>query len=269
MNYHSDKYIMDCVREHYNDALEHFPEDRIVCLSLAGSQNYQLDMEDSDVDTKLVVSPCFKDIAMNIQPVSTTHIRKNDEHISFHDIRLYIPTFRKGNINFVETLFSKYTIVNPLYYNEWNRLVEARESIARYNIPRAIHAMRGTIHTKYKQIASTSDIREKAIEKFGYSPKEFYQLKRTEEFIARYINGEPYADCLVSKQPEFLKDIKNGCYSAQDALWMSKVSFERTTELCDKYLENCNKAVNQEVESLLNDVQYNIMKIAIKKEIGD
>ena len=30
MNYHSDEWIMDRVREHYNEALEHFPEDRIV-----------------------------------------------------------------------------------------------------------------------------------------------------------------------------------------------------------------------------------------------
>lgn len=29
MNYHSDKWINDHVWEHYNDALEHFPEDRI------------------------------------------------------------------------------------------------------------------------------------------------------------------------------------------------------------------------------------------------
>jgi hypothetical protein len=269
MNFHSDKWIMDHVREHYNEALEYFPEDRIVCLSLAGSQNYGLDMEDSDVDTKLIVTPQFDDIVINKQPVSTTHIRQNGEHISFHDIRLYIPTFRKGNVNFVETLFSKYVIVNPIYENEWNRLVQNREEIARYNIPRAVLAMRGTVHTKYKQIVSPSDIREKAIEKFGYSPKEFYQLCRAEEFIERYINGEPYADCLVSKQRELFQSIKNGNYTAGDALWMAKVSFDRTTEMCDKFLESCNKAVDKAVDALLDDVQYNIMKIAIKKEIGD
>lgn len=30
MNFHSDEWIMDRVQEHYNEALEHFPEDRIV-----------------------------------------------------------------------------------------------------------------------------------------------------------------------------------------------------------------------------------------------
>lgn len=268
MNFHSDLWVMDHVREHYNDALERFQEDRIVCLALAGSQNYGLDMEGSDVDTKLVVVPSFNDIAMNKQPVSTTHVRQNNEHIGFHDVRLYIPTLKKGNINFVETLFSRYTVVNPLYACEWNRLVEAREEIARYDIVRAIHAMRGTMYTKYKLIANDSDNRAEAIAKFGYCPKEFYTLSRTEEFITRYIAGEPYADCLVSKQDELLKSVKNGCYSAGDAMWMAKVCLDRTNELCDKFLETCDKAANKEVDALLNDVQYNIMKIAIEKEIG-
>ena len=50
---------------------------------------------------------------------------------------------------------------------------------------------------------------------------------------------------------------------------MAKVSFDRTTELCDQFLEVCNKDINKKVEELMNEVQYNIMKIAMKKEIGD
>lgn len=269
MNFHNDEWIMDRVREHYNDALEHFPEDRIVCLNLAGSQNYGLDMEGSDVDTKLVVVPSFNDIVMNKQPVSTTHVRQNNEHISFHDVRLYIPTFRKGNINFVETLFSQYTIVNPLYAHEWNRLVEAREEIARYDVVRAIHAMRGTMYTKYKLITNASDNRAETIAKFGYCPKELYVLKRTGEFISRYIHGEPYADCLVSKEAKLLYAIKNGCAAVADALYIAKTSLDRTNALCDYFLEVCDKPINQKVGALLDDVQYNIMKIAMKKEFGE
>ena len=267
MNYHSDEWIMDRVMEHYNDSLEHFPRDRIVGLFYQGSGNYGLDMENSDVDTKLLVVPSFNDIAMNKQPVSTTHVRPNNEHIDFKDVRLYMQNFRKANVNFMEILFSPYTIVNPYYYSEWNRLVEAREDIARYNLPAAINAMRGTMHTKYKLVGSTSGNHAEAFERFGYCPKEFYIMNRTEEFITRYINGEPYADCLVSKQPELLKSIKNGCYTAGDAMWMAKVCLDRTNEMCDKFFETCDKTVNKEVDALLDDVQCNIMKIAMKKEL--
>ena len=269
MNYHSDEWVMGRLFEHYNDAVEHFPRDRIVCLSLAGSQNYGLDCEDSDVDTKLVVTPSFMDTAMNKQPVSTTHVRPNNEHIDFKDVRLYLQTFRKANINFMEILFSKYTIVNPLYAYEWNRLVTAREEIARYDVARAIHAMRGTMYTKYKLVGSTSGNHAEAFEQFGYCPKELYVMMRTEEFITRYINGELYADCLVSKQDELLKSIKNGCYTAGDALWMAKTCLDRTNELCDKFLETFDKTINKEVDALLDDVQRNIMKIAMKKEFGE
>lgn len=99
MNYHSDQWIMDRVQEHYNEALESFPKDRIVGIFYQGSGNYGLDYEDSDVDTKLIVTPTFKDIAMNKNPVSTTHIRANDEnadakeHIDGlkHDLYNYLP----------------------------------------------------------------------------------------------------------------------------------------------------------------------------------
>ena len=138
MNYHSDKEIMERVREHYNEALEYFPEDRIVGIFYQGSGNYGLDTPTSDVDTKLIITPTFRDLAMNKQPVSTTHVRANDEHIDFKDVRLYCQTFRKQNLNFLEILFTPYLVVNPLYKTEWDRLVTAREQITHYDLVRAI-----------------------------------------------------------------------------------------------------------------------------------
>ena len=269
MNYHNDQYIMDRVQQHYNDALEHFPEDRIVCLVLQGSQNYGLDTLNSDIDTKLIICPTFRDLAMNKQPISTTYIRANEEHIDFKDVRLYCQTFRKANSNFLEILFSPYAIINPLYKSEWDRLIEAREAITHYDVKRAIKAMQGTMYTKYKQLENESPAHMDAIEKFGYSPKEFCHLRRVEEFITRYINGESYADCLISEQPELLKSIKNGCYSLYDVRWMARTSLERTDEMCAKFLEQYDGTVNEDINALLDDVQYNIMKIAIKKEIGE
>ena len=98
MNFHSDQYIMERVREHYNEALEHFSEDRIVGIYYQGSGNYGLDTPNSDVDTKLIVTPTLDDIIFNRKPVSTTHVRVNDEHIDFKDIRLMFQTFRKCNL---------------------------------------------------------------------------------------------------------------------------------------------------------------------------
>ena len=39
-NFHSDDWIMNKIKEHYTEALEMFPESRIVGIFCQGSQNY-------------------------------------------------------------------------------------------------------------------------------------------------------------------------------------------------------------------------------------
>ena len=269
MNFHSDEWIMDRVREHYNEALEYFPEDRIVGIFYQGSGNYGLDYEGSDVDTKLIVTPTFEDIAMNKKAVSTTHIRENEEHIDFKDIRLYIQTFRKQNLNFLEILFTKYAIINPMYKSEWDRLVKSREEIAHYAPVQAIKSMKGIAMEKYHAMEHHYPARMAWIEKFSYDPKQLHHLIRVREYIERYINGESYADCLISTMPYYLQRVKVGFYKLDDARFVDNQSIDRINNLCSKYLETCTTEVDKDVDAILDDVQYNIMKIAIKKEIGD
>lgn len=269
MNFHSDEWIMERVREHYNEALEYFPEDRIVGIFYQGSGNYGLDYEGSDVDTKLIVTPTFEDIAMNKKAVSTTHIRENEEHIDFKDIRLYIQTFRKQNLNFLEILFTKYAIINPMYKDEWDRLVEAREDIAHYSPVQAIKSMKGIAMEKYHAMEHHYPARMAWIEKFGYDPKQLHHLIRVREYIERYIDGESYEDCLISSMPGYLQRVKVGCHNLEDARIIAEQSIERISDACNTYLGTCSKEVDEKVDVLLDDVQQNIMKIAIKKEIGD
>lgn len=269
MNFHSDEWIMDRVREHYNDALKHFPEDRIVCLIYQGSGNYGLDYEDSDVDTKLIITPTFKDIAMNNKAVSTTHIRENDEHIDFKDIRLYMQTFRKQNLNFLEILFSPYCIINPMYKSEWNRLIAAREDIAHYAPVQAIKSMKGIAKEKYFAMEHHYPSRMEWINKFSYDPKQLHHLLRVEDYIERYTSGESYESCLQARNPEYLKAVKRGCHNLEEARELANKADKHIDEMCAKFLETCLTEVDKFVDELLDDVQYNIMKIAIQKEIGD
>lgn len=268
MNYHSDNWIMDRVREHYNEALESFPEDRIVCIVLQGSQNYGLETMYSDVDTKLIITPTFEDIAMNRQPISTTHIRADDSHTDWKDIRLMLRTFRKCNLNFLEILFSPYCIINPLYAKEWNRLIENNELIANYDPCKAVKTMCGLARRKYEQMEHESPSHHDDIEKFGYSPKEFHHLLRIEECVERYINGVSYQDCLISEKADRLISVKRGYYTLDDARLIAKAAIDHIEKMCNKFLED-EWPINKDIDALLDDVQYEIMKIAIKKEIGD
>ena len=270
MNFHSDEWIMDRVREHYNEALEHFPEDRIVGIFYQGSGNYGLDYEGSDVDTKLILTPTLDDIIFNRKPVSTTYVRANDEHTDWKDIRLMFQTFRKCNLNFTEILFTKYKIVNPLYEEQWNRVVRSNELIARYNEVAAVRTMKGIAMEKYHAMEHRYPSKIEIIDKYGFDGKQTHHLFRVEEYLKRFIGGEAYADCLISLQAEYFKNVKtHGYLSLEDARILAKESLDRVCAMADKFREEHIEKANPDVDKLLDDVQREIMLIAINKEIDN
>lgn len=259
--------VQERVNEHLNEGFEYFPKSRVVGIFLQGSQNYGLEVEGSDVDTKLIVVPSFKEIAFNSKPHSTTHVRENNEHIDFKDLRLMIGCFRKQNLNFVEVLFTDYKWENPLYQEQWDRLVREREVIARYSPYSAVKTMKGIALEKYHAMEHEYPAKLSILEKYGYDGKQLHHLIRVEEYLQRYIAGESYEECLHSKQPEFLKDIKLQKYSLEQAREMAKNSIANVVKIADNFCEKYSKNFDKEIDDLFNDVQYNIMKIAIKEEV--
>lgn len=257
------------VGDHLSEAGEHIPMDRIVGIFLQGSQNYNLDYENSDVDTKLIVTPTFKDIAFNKKPISTTHIRSNEEHIDFKDIRLYIETFRKQNLNFLEILFTKFKWVNYMYQEHWDELVKHREEIARYNPFQAIKSMKGIAMEKYHAMEHAYPSKASVLAQYGYDPKQVSHLVRVEDYIERYIKGESYESCLKPTNAEFIMDIKLGKYELAAARDIANKSIAHVTEIADAFAERVENKGNPFIDDLLNNVQYNIMKIAIRSELTE
>ena len=72
-----------------------------------------------------------------------------------------------------------------------------------------------------------------------------------------------------SKMPEFLKQVKTGeSFDLDAARVVAKKSIDHIDEMCDEFLKG-QWSVDETINALLDDVQYEIMRIAIKKEIGD
>jgi hypothetical protein len=263
-----DKSIMDRVREHYEEALEYFPEDRIVGIFLQGSQNYGLQVPNSDVDTKLIVVPTFEDIAMNRKAVSTTHLRANEEHIDFKDIRLMFQTFRKQNLNFLEILFTDYKIINPLYADLWYEVEKYREEIAHYNLYSAVKAMKGIALEKYHAMEHEYPSKLEVLAKYGYDPKQLHHLVRVEDYLERYISGESYVDCLRPTDPKYLIDIKLGKYGLDEAREMAKQALAHIDEICAPFTKDSSYNVDStKVDCILNTAQHRIMQTAVMEEL--
>ena len=269
MNFHSDEWIMEQVKRHYDEACKLFPEDRIVGVFLQGSQNYGLDYEGSDIDTKCIVLPTLDDLIFNRKPVSTTHVLPNEEHLDLKDVRLYFQTFRKQNLNFMEILFTKYKIVNPLYEPYWNRLIENNEQIAHYNPVGAVKTMKGIAMEKYHAMEHRYPSKVDIIDKYHYDGKQLHHLLRVREYLIRYINGEPYKDCLVTNCGEYLKLVKtltpNGFFNDIDtAREIAEQQLAKVISIADEFAAaHKDDPVDAEVDKLLDEVQESIMRLGI------
>lgn len=265
-----DGLVLYRVNEHFTEALEHFPREKIVGCFLQGSQNYGLDYEGSDVDTKLIVVPDFRDICLNRKPVSTTHVRANDEHTDWKDVRLYMETFRKQNLNFLEILFTPYFVINSTYWDEWMRLVEAREFIARMNEFRAVKSMKGIALEKFHAMEHRYPTKADIIDTYGYDGKQVSHLIRVYDYLNRYIAGESYENCL-RPTPDLVPRIMD--YKMLDRIPLEEARAEAlhykalVEDLADKFCDGKEDYEIPWVRELLEDVSYNIMKISVEKEL--
>ena len=215
--------------------------------------------------------PTFEDIAFNKKPISTTHVRQNNEHIDLKDVRLYIETFRKQNLNFLEILFTPYKIINPQYAEFWQKLIDAREAVAHYDIHKSIKSMKGIALEKYHAMEHKYPSKIEIIEKYGYDSKQLHHLMRVENYLMRYIAGESYEACLIPDEEtaEKLRKVKedNGYLSLEQARTLADLCIDSINTQYEAYLETVPKGHNEEVEALLKEVQYDIMKLAVTMEL--
>lgn len=269
MNYHSDEWVMNQINRHYLFANELYDSNQIVGVFCQGSTNYGLDCENSDIDTKCIVVPSFKDIALARKPVSTTHILANDEHLDGKDVRKYMETFRKQNLNFLEILFTPYCIINPLYREQWMRLVDERENIAHMNPYRAVKSMKGIAMEKYHAMEHRYPSKVDLIDKYGFDGKQVSHLIRVDDYLERYINGEEYEKCLrptESKVAEIL-DYKLQRVPLKVARERAAAVLEHTVKIADDFCKDKTDQEDSAMRDLLEDVQYEIMKIAMLEEL--
>lgn len=265
--YSNKELIQQRVQEHYIETEKQGLE--VLGVFLQGSQNYQLDYEESDIDTKAIIVPSMRDIILNRSGVSTTHILDNNEHIDLKDIRLMFNTIKKQNVNFVEILFSKYFVINEKYRDAFQPLLDIKEEVARYNLASALNCMSGMAMEKYKALEHPYPSIIHKIEKYGMDSKQLHHIIRMREFIERYTKGERFEDCLIPNNKEYLINVKkHGDYhSLEEAREISSKLVVEIKDIKDRYLQENSTMVNKNVENVMENVLYEVLKIKFKEDL--
>ena len=130
----NDRYIMKRVGQHHQAAWDYVEKKGgyIIGTFLHGSQNYNLDTAESDVDTVSIYVPTV-DFAIVNSPKNHQLIMEDgsNEHCTIKDIRNYINELLESNPNpnAIELLYTKYSI----YDWDFKYFIANREKFLKYN----------------------------------------------------------------------------------------------------------------------------------------
>lgn len=268
-------FIMKRLNEHYEYLISKGYE--VVCLMLQGSQNYGLDEYSdeykSDIDSKAIVLPHFRDFVYEKAPVSYVEVLDNNEHIDVKDIRVMFEQFKKENISYIELLYTKYKVVNLKYLEYIRPIFDNREAIATINTNQFLRCILGMAGNKLKALCHPYPNLIEKIETYGYDGKQLSHLIRLYEFMSRYVRGVPIAECYFTEDREMLMNIKKQLTPAGDRILScdeAKVSalfyFEQTKLLEQLHLLP-QDVINKDTIEFLDKIKYNILKIKFKEDV--
>ena len=146
----NERYIMERVSQHRQAALDHVKEKGgyIIGTFLHGSQNYNLDTAESDVDTISIYVPSV-DFAIVNSPKNHQLIMEDgsNEHCTIRDIRNYVNELLKSNPNAIELLYTKYSFYLP----EFKYFLNNREKFLFYNTSSLLDAADGLAYAYLKR----------------------------------------------------------------------------------------------------------------------
>lgn len=269
-------YEMERLEEHYKELKDKGYE--VVAIMLQGSQNYGLQEYSkdymSDVDSKAIILPSFRDFIKGTPPLSTTIVRDNNEHIDVKDIRVMFDMFKKENISYIELLFTKWKIINPKYKKLISPLWRHRASIAAYNTNQFVRCIAGMSMEKRKALCHPYPNLIEKIEKYGFDGKQLSHCVRLNEFLEKYINNVDIEDCYHTSKREELMNLKKQLLPDGSRI-MTK---EEATEMCAKYddltkeikdmvVNSHEEKVNKDVDVLLDNIKYKILRKKFKRDI--
>lgn len=239
---------MNRVQAHYDEIVARYGEWRVIAVCLVGSQNYGLDEETSDVDTKAIILPTLEDIIMLKEPVSTTIMLDNGEQIAVKDVRLFVYCLEKQNVNFVETLFTNYCIVNPKWEELWNKLLKHREIIARHNPQAMAECFVGIIRTRIKYAF------------IGGKGKDLYVIERTYYMLFHYLKAMSF-DLVLNRSDErhYLLRIKHGEYHEEVA--------QKFLEDAERLIDVYNPQPDHAARGYLSNWLHAVMTTFLREEL--
>jgi len=145
----------------------------VIYIGLYGSQNYNVDDEQSDIDCKAIILPSLHDIIF--RKVTSTTIELETGAIDVKDIITFYNVIRKGNFSYIEAIDTTYSIGDK-YIKELFRQIRP-----------SLKSMLGAMYEKRKALTHEYPSKEFEFQKWGFDPKQYHHIIRLFDILS-YIN---------------------------------------------------------------------------------
>lgn len=197
-------------------------------IFLIGSQNYNLDLENSDFDTAAIVLPTIDNLYYGDKYIQDKVIKYNEGQCKIIDIRDFYKGLTKSNLNYVELLYSKEFWVNEDYEIYYNYLRTHREIISNIDKRGLINCALGIVNTNHKKEIDWLSINDNGHYKA-------YHILRMCNFIYSFIKGKTVEECFLSEDifsHKVIKDFK------EKSILPMHLNVEGAKEMVNKYLSD-------------------------------
>ena len=235
----------------------------ILFVALQGSQNYELDTENSDVDSIAIIIPSLDDICNNKKPISTTIVLDNNEHIDVKDIREIEHQFVKQNTHYLQILFTEYKIVNKQYREYINALYDMNENITHINRKLLIQNILGIANQCFYNFKDNNQTKK-------YNGKQLYHLIRLNSLFENLNNGLLYQDAIKTFDANIKETILNCKEKKYTYKQASKLNDEYHRRILNKVFDcNVKKVCEEHLEykNQLHLLFKNIIEVSLKQDM--
>lgn len=244
---------LDILYSRLNELIEShdIESNRIVFISLYGSQNYNLATVASDVDCECFIFPSLKDLCFIKQPTSFK-VSNKDGDMYVKDIRLMFDELRKCSPNILELLASNYILINKNYKEQIDIFLSNVNTYAQLSTYKLLKGLEGLLHRYIDNL-----------HKGTLTSKDITNILRIRQMIIKIINEEKYTDVLIPDNYQELLKIKNNNDITYDTEVLRNEAIDTYQRLIH-YYEAHELVFQPHIKQLINDFQCLVLQKYIK-----
>ena len=212
----------------------------VIYIGLYGSQNYNLDDEESDIDVKAIIMPSLHDIIF--RNVTSTTIECEKGNIDVKDLLTFYDVIKKGNFSYIESIQTKYSIGDKYIKDLFSQFQVNKKSVL------------GAMYEKRKALTHEYPSKKEEFEKWGFDPKQHHHILRLYDLLSYQLIYNSNTAYLI--------------YEDNDPRRIELINYKRNKDnIAKNIIEEYSDLIIEEARNLI-DYNYSYEVINIDDEIN-